>query len=665
MALTATFEADFSAFRTEVESVIPGLAEMQAEANRLSDTLADMGEGAAPEQLHEVAQATDEVSEANSRAAFSVEDFIKGYISATAILAAAEAAWTLLTDTITASITSALEAEETQAGLLATLEAQGTAMPSVITAYEQYASALQAATVFSDDAAVAAQRILARFGVMPRDMERALKATADLAQELGKTLPEAATMLGRAIDGNTTAFEKAHIEIKATAGETASFEDVLRSVEAAMGGAAEKAGNTLPGQLKKLENSWDNVKESMGRAITSNETVRTLLADVNSVLMTNTGELKNNAAVTNLVSDAVILLAKGFTLAIDGMDFFQKELTDVRKTADVVGRELNYFYLTLQAIELATQKPLAWAGSAEAKKRVEEANAAIERAKGNIEAFNADIKSADDSSQAWSAQLQGLKGNLEAYITQLEKTRGKTVEVTAAQNEANGVWNKGTGDITAATMALQEHKQALDLLEKNMWKIDTAATALARSREEGVVKATAAELKARADAEAAFWKMHAAEEAAMLKLGESTAQGKAGIDSMRESVAHFADEVVAMGTTVNASVMGITGGATGTMPIDIQKGLQQLGGGRTLTMDEIKAIAEGQSFVTRGLPPGAGLDWQRVQRSWDRRIANIILEQGAVTMNYPITSDPRAMDELGRHVGESILKKMTRTGARV
>src|SRR4029434_7225953 len=126
MALAATFEADFSSFRTEVDSVLPGLASMQAEAESLNATLATMADGPAPAGLHDVAQATEEVTEANKQAAFSVEDFIKGYISATAILNAVEAAWTLLSDTITSSITSALDAEEGQGGLMAGLTGAGT-----------------------------------------------------------------------------------------------------------------------------------------------------------------------------------------------------------------------------------------------------------------------------------------------------------------------------------------------------------------------------------------------------------------------------------------------------------------------------------------------------------------------------------------------------------
>ena len=650
MALTATFEADFTAFRSEVESVLPGLAGMQAEADRLSGTLSEMADSHAPEALHGLAGATEEVTEANQRAAFSVEDFVKGYLTAEAILGAVTAAWGLLTDTIAQSLTSAAEAEDAQAGLTAALTAQGTAVPSVIAAYEQYASALQATTRYSDDAVTAAQKILVQIGgVMPRDMERATKATADLAAALGIDLESAAMMVAKAAEGQTSALQRAGVQIDTAKGQTADFATVLDTIEGKFQGQAATMANTYAGALDQLANAWDNVLESVGRAITSNETVRTALAAVNDLFKTNTAELTANATVNRLVSEAVILVAKGLGLAAEGLDFFQKELRDGRILVDIFNRELLHLYAALQGIELATQKPLAWAGSEEAKKRVEEATAAIEWAKKGIEGFNADMKQADATSQEWSASIQAFRGNLDTFIERLETTKGQTVEVTAAQTEAADVWDRQTGAISATTLATQEHMQALDLLEKSMWKIDTAATALARSREAAIVTASAAEVKARQDAEAAFWRMHDAEEAAMLQTAATASETVA-------AVGRIAETVVVQGNNISQAMSGWIGGwgGVGQLPTPTP--------GYNPATDAYAPWLQSTrmpNYLSGLAPPGS------MYR--DPRLSGFGGGETHVTVNamYPIMDDPQAMNQLARVVGEAVMGRVTGTGTRV
>src|SRR4029453_13174654 len=477
MALTGTFDADFSAFYDAVDLAKSKLRDMAGVAGSTADELAQVLDQDAPEQMHQLADANDEVTHANQGASLSVGAMVAAYVSAEAILGAVTAAMSALVDIVKESVTSASDAEEAQVGLEGALRAQGTAVPSVITAFQDYATALQLTTRYSDDAVVAAEKILVQIGgVMPRDMERALKATTDLAAGLGVDLTTAATMVAKAAEGQTTSLQKAGVQIETTKGQTASFSTVLDTINTKFGNQAEIMAGTYAGALDQTANAWDNLLESVGRTITQNETVRTALAGINTLITTNTGELNQNATANRLVSEAVILVAKGFSLAVEGIDIFQKELRDARMLTDSVGLGLIHFYELLQKIEIATQTPIALLGGHAAIQRVKEAHDALEWAGGAAQGFRDHMAETDKSSQALSETLQGFRGKLDGLITQLETTKGQVADVTAAQKEATEVWDRQTGAISAQSMAAQEHAMAMEGMSKSMFQVDAQAT---------------------------------------------------------------------------------------------------------------------------------------------------------------------------------------------
>src|SRR4029077_5045512 len=100
----------------------------------------------------------------------------------------------------------------------------------------------------------------------------------------------------------------------------------------------------------------------VGRTITQNETVKTALAGMNTLLTTNTRERNANDTANKVLSEAVILVAQGFSLAVEGIDYFQTEIHSAMVTTDSLSIGLFHFYELLQKIEIATQKPIALLG---------------------------------------------------------------------------------------------------------------------------------------------------------------------------------------------------------------------------------------------------------------------------------------------------------------
>src|SRR4029077_14852719 len=111
MALTGTFDADFSAFYSAVDLAKSKLTDMAGVAGATTDELSQILDSNAPEQMHHLADATDEVSSANQGASVSIGDLVAGYITAEAIIGAVTAAFSALVEVVTQSIGSAAEAE--------------------------------------------------------------------------------------------------------------------------------------------------------------------------------------------------------------------------------------------------------------------------------------------------------------------------------------------------------------------------------------------------------------------------------------------------------------------------------------------------------------------------------------------------------------------------
>jgi len=277
-----------------------------------------------PPGIQKLADETAHLREKNEEAGISFQKLVGSYLTAEAIVAGVKTAFSALTGEISRSITAASDAEKAHNQLVAALKSQGTATPEVVSAFGDYATALQRSTIYQDDAIESAEALLVLVGnVMPRDMEKALKATTDLASGLGKDLNDAALLVAKAAEGNTNALKRSGIVIDETKAKAEGFGYVLDEIEKKFGGQAAALAGTYQGRLTQLGNTWNNVEESIGRVITQNATVLRAFELINGVIDQQTGELKDNATATNLVSEAVILTVRAFGSLAEGIDLVQ------------------------------------------------------------------------------------------------------------------------------------------------------------------------------------------------------------------------------------------------------------------------------------------------------------------------------------------------------
>src|SRR5580765_452476 len=432
--------------------------------------------GTVPANIQALADAAGHASKETDALGVSFTKLVGSMISAEAIIGAVKAVWNGLTSEVAASITAASEAEKAHVQLVAALRAQGTAIPSVVSAYEGYSTALQNTTIYQDDALEGAMALLVQVGnVMPKDMGRALEAATTLASGLGKDLNEATMLVAKAANGNTTALEKSGIALDAVKVKSEGFGYVLDQITEKFGGQAAALAGTYQGRLTQLNNTWNNVEESIGRVITQNATVLTAIDMASKAIAGNTKELNSNNTANELVSEAVIGLVRALALGIDAVGLTISAYYNLRVAADEVGAaivNLGGYALDSVAAIMSVQKyynPLAWTSMwKNATAEVQNAAATLH---GAAQGFHADSADALASQSRWADGLGKVSAGLNSFAANLESTRGKTQPFAATLDGTSNAWDRDTEAIERNKKAVEAAAAAWMKAEEDTAKI--------------------------------------------------------------------------------------------------------------------------------------------------------------------------------------------------
>ena len=132
-------------------------------------------------------------------------------------------------------------------------------------AIQRLAFQLQQVSSVTDDQVVAAARWGAVYGLTTKQLETLLKAAVDLSAQTGKSLDFTTKALAKAASGGSyTALTKLGLTFDETAFKADSFGTTISEAMQFAGGAAAKQADTMSGQLTRMGNNWDDVKEKIG-----------------------------------------------------------------------------------------------------------------------------------------------------------------------------------------------------------------------------------------------------------------------------------------------------------------------------------------------------------------------------------------------------------------
>jgi hypothetical protein len=233
------------------------------------------------EQTAGLSQPTSLLSKVYGDLGDQVKATMLGFLSGQAILSAVRGTWSALSGFVSDSITSYANAEAAAKKMTVALQAQGTATPATIAQFNALATQFQQTTVYSDDLINEMEALLTQVGnVAPSQMNRALRASSDLASGLGIDLQAATMLVAKAFAGGGDELGR----LKAILGEAyrpgMDMAGVLGAIEEKFGGQAQAEIETYAGRVKQLANEWDNFKEAVGEAIVTDPRLVALLDEI-------------------------------------------------------------------------------------------------------------------------------------------------------------------------------------------------------------------------------------------------------------------------------------------------------------------------------------------------------------------------------------------------
>jgi hypothetical protein len=155
---------------------------------------------------------------------------------------------------------AAAEAEDPWNRLGGALENIGMSLANVREELERNAVAFDEGTRWDDEDYADTLRTIVDISGDYSGSLRAVGIAADLAAAKQMELDEAATIVGKAMVGNTIALGKMGIKVK-------EGDDALTVLEKHFRGRAANDLNTHAGQVAEIGNQWDNFKESLGGAL--------------------------------------------------------------------------------------------------------------------------------------------------------------------------------------------------------------------------------------------------------------------------------------------------------------------------------------------------------------------------------------------------------------
>jgi hypothetical protein len=190
-----------------------------------------------------------------------------GKVAAAAFAAAAAAAAAYAGKLAIEGVKAAIEDEAAQRRLALALENVTGATNDQIAAVEQQILKTSLATGVADDKLrPALQRLATATGSVERSQEL-LALALDISAATGKDVETVSNALSKAYEGNTSSLSRLGIGLSTTEIKTLGLEGTVKQLAQTFGGAAATQANTFEGQIKRLQVSFDEAKESVGAAL--------------------------------------------------------------------------------------------------------------------------------------------------------------------------------------------------------------------------------------------------------------------------------------------------------------------------------------------------------------------------------------------------------------
>lgn len=126
------------------------------------------------------------------------------------------------------------------------------------------ADAIQDKTAADGDAIIAGEAMLGTFSTTADQIKGLMPLVVDYARKFGLDIPQAAMMVGKAMDGQVGALKRNGVSIDEVMFKTDRYGAVQKALSEQVGGFAEAEGKTFAGSLERMKNQMGDVVEGVG-----------------------------------------------------------------------------------------------------------------------------------------------------------------------------------------------------------------------------------------------------------------------------------------------------------------------------------------------------------------------------------------------------------------
>jgi hypothetical protein len=206
--------------------------------------------------------------------------------------------------------------------------------PQLSKQYQELAESIQNTTTISDTAAKSAIASFTSIGnVGPANMERALYAAADLAQGLHLDFPAAVEVASKAMQGHVEMLQRYGFAIDKSADQGRQFENVMSGIAGKFSGREAANVASYAGQVKQAANSWESLKEALGKVVVENPLVQTGMLVLTAEIKKQTAEVIGLAHFAEVYVTQSKLLGMGSLALASTMAILRAEQAKGKETA--------------------------------------------------------------------------------------------------------------------------------------------------------------------------------------------------------------------------------------------------------------------------------------------------------------------------------------------
>lgn len=239
----------------------------------------------ATQKIQSFDKAIDDLGKTTAKADSTFGSMWKQFAIGQIVVNALRDGWRLFKDQVGDSIKAAMEAEKANKSLDAALELTGRNAAKLGDHFKAYADSLMAVTVYDDEVIKSAQALLIQLTNLNREgIDKATRGAIGLASVFGMDLTSAATLVAKAMTGNTAALSRYGIRVAENLSAEQKQVQLLDQLQKMFGRATAETG-TFDGQLKQLKVRWGEVQEAAGKWVTQQKGIIEILNKASQTIL--------------------------------------------------------------------------------------------------------------------------------------------------------------------------------------------------------------------------------------------------------------------------------------------------------------------------------------------------------------------------------------------